>query len=61
MKPGNLRNAQGAKSGGSVSRDEGVTCSFKTLRNAERFLHRPNMNKEKGHFKWLKDCLLPNP
>ena len=36
MKPGNLQNVQGAKSGGSVSTDEGVISSFQTLRHAER-------------------------
>ena len=38
MKPGNLRKTQGAKSGGSVSKDEGA-YTMKRSANAERFFH----------------------
>ena len=49
MKPGNLRNVQGAKSGGSVSTDEGVISSFRRSAMRSVFLHPKNSFKEKGH------------
>ena len=46
MKPGNLRNMQGAKSGGSVSKDEGA-YTMKRSANAERFFHPPEKERKK--------------
>ena len=50
MKPGNLRKTQGAKSGGSVSKDEGA-YTMKSSANAERFFHPPRKRKEKDYGK----------
>lgn len=50
MKPGNLRKTQGAKSGGSVSKDEGA-YTMKRSANAERFFHPPRKRKEKDYGK----------
>ncbi len=46
MKPGNLRTTQGAKSGGSVSKDEGA-YTMKRSANAERFFHPPEKERKK--------------
>ena len=46
MKPGNLRKTQGAKSGGSVSKDEGA-YTMKRSANAERFFHPPEKERKK--------------
>ena len=46
MKPGNLRKTQGAKSGGSVSKDEGA-YTMKCSANAERFFHPPEKERKK--------------
>ena len=46
MKPGNLRNMQGGKSGGSVSKDEGA-YTMKRSANAERFFHPPEKERKK--------------
>ena len=46
MKPGNLRKTQGAKSGGSVSKDEGA-YTIKRSANAERFFHPPEKERKK--------------
>ena len=46
MKPGNLHIMQGAKSGGSVSKDEGA-YTIKRSANAERFFHPPEKERKK--------------
>ena len=46
MKPGNLHIMQGAKSGGSVSKDEGA-YTMKRSANAERFFHPPEKERKK--------------
>ena len=56
MKPGNLRNMQGAKSGGSVSKDEGA-YTMKRSANAERFF---TPQKKKGKRLWQRNCLPLN-
>ena len=47
MKPGNLLNVQGAKSGGSVSTDEGVISSFRRSAMRSVFLHPKNSLRRK--------------
>ena len=47
MKPGNLQNVQGAKSGGSVSTDEGVISSFRRSAMRSVFLHPKNSLRRK--------------
>ena len=56
MKPGNLRKTQGAKSGGSVSKDEGA-YTMKRSANAERFF---TPQKKKGKRLWQRNCLPLN-
>ena len=46
MKPGNLQQCK-VLNPAVVSKDEGVTSSFKTLRDAERLFTSPNLMRRK--------------